>query len=190
MAYVDLNPVRANIAKTPEESNYTSIQQRIRVAVLGKQPKKLPPFIGDERLNTPKGLPFHLDHYLELVDPSGRDLDTRKRGYIAEKTPPVLERLDISPKHWLYLNRNFESYFKGLVGFVEAVQQTCAQFNKRWVHGSSQLRPANLLLPQVLDSAIIALVPKSSAPQNLTSHSQHLISFTCKPLRKCRQKGG
>jgi hypothetical protein len=30
MAYVDLNPVRADIAETPEASDYTSIQERIR----------------------------------------------------------------------------------------------------------------------------------------------------------------
>jgi len=64
MAYVDLNPIRTNIAKTPEESNYTSIQQRIRAAVSAKQLKNLLPFVGGERLNMPKGLPFQLNRYL------------------------------------------------------------------------------------------------------------------------------
>ncbi|WP_444935322.1 hypothetical protein ACJJIW_12370 [Microbulbifer sp. JMSA004] len=68
MAYVDLNPIRANITKTPEDSDYTSIQLRIRSAITAEQPKSLLPFVGDERLNMPKGLPFQLGHYLELVD--------------------------------------------------------------------------------------------------------------------------
>ncbi|KGJ94791.1 hypothetical protein GAB14E_2025 [Colwellia psychrerythraea] len=39
MAYVDLNPVRANISKTPEDSTYTSVKQRITYAKKAKQPK-------------------------------------------------------------------------------------------------------------------------------------------------------
>jgi len=30
MAYVDLNPIRAGLSETPEDSDYTSIQERIR----------------------------------------------------------------------------------------------------------------------------------------------------------------
>ncbi|WP_444894453.1 transposase [Microbulbifer sp. TRSA001] len=135
LAYVDLNPIRAGIAKTPEESDYTSIQQRIHTAISGQQPKSLLPLVGGERRDMPKGLPFQLDHYLELVDWSGRQLHPKKRGAIPENIPPILNRLGISPKHWLYLNRNFESRFKRLVGSAEAVRQVCAQQNKRWVHG-------------------------------------------------------
>ncbi|WP_444957084.1 transposase [Microbulbifer sp. ZKSA002] len=135
MAYVDLNPIRANITKTPETSDYTSIKLRIRAAISGEQPQDLLPFVGDERLNMPKGLPFQLSHYLELVDWSGRHLDPKKRGTIAENTPPILEHLGISPEHWLYLNRNFGSRFKGLVGSVEAVRKACDLLNKRWAHG-------------------------------------------------------
>ncbi|WP_444944238.1 hypothetical protein ACJJIK_03655 [Microbulbifer sp. ZKSA006] len=116
-------------------ADYTSIQQRIRAAISGEQPKSLLPLVGGERLNMPKGLPFQLDHYLELVDWSGRHLDPRKRGLIAKETPPILKRLGIAPKHWLCLNRNFESRFKGLVGSVETVRLACIRLNKRWVHG-------------------------------------------------------
>jgi len=49
MAYVDLNPVRANIAKTPESSEHTSIKQRVISAKKGKQPQTLLPFIGNPR---------------------------------------------------------------------------------------------------------------------------------------------
>jgi len=38
LAYVDLNPVGAMIAETPEESDYTSIQRRIRALQAATEP--------------------------------------------------------------------------------------------------------------------------------------------------------
>ncbi|MFA0812905.1 transposase [Microbulbifer epialgicus] len=75
MAYVDLNPIHANITKTPEDSDHTSIQQRIRTLISGEQPKALLSLVDGERLHMPTELPFQLDHYLELVDWIGRHLD-------------------------------------------------------------------------------------------------------------------
>ncbi|BBM02390.1 hypothetical protein GL2_24640 [Microbulbifer sp. GL-2] len=39
MGYIDLNIIRANIAKTPEDSDYTLIQQRIHAAITASNPK-------------------------------------------------------------------------------------------------------------------------------------------------------
>ena len=74
MAYVDLNPIRAQIANAPETSDYTSVKTRIDTAQTEpeaaepKQPKPLFPFVGYPRLDMPAGLPFRLQDYLALVD--------------------------------------------------------------------------------------------------------------------------
>ncbi len=73
----------------------------------------------------PKGLPFRLTDYLELVDWTGRVIREDKRGAINGSLPPILERLRIEPKHWLFLTRHFESLFKGLVGGAYRLKQAC-----------------------------------------------------------------
>ena len=66
---------RARMAKTPEQSDHTSIQQRIKKAIntqqpgrKDRQPETLFPFVGNPRKDMPQGLPFQLNDYLELVD--------------------------------------------------------------------------------------------------------------------------
>lgn len=115
MAYVDLNPVRAKIADTPETSDYTSVQQRIQCLkkAIGEnsplQPSQLLPFVGNPRDPMPDGLPFKLEDYLELVDWSGRIIRKGKRGAIAANTPAILKRLGIGLENWERLNRQFVS---------------------------------------------------------------------------------
>ncbi len=132
LAYVDLNPIRAGMAKTPEASAHTSIQQRITSAQMAQQPNHLQhqarglmPFAGYPRKDSPKGLPFRLTDYLELVDWTGRSLRDDKRGAIDNTLPPILERLNIESKHWLFLTQHFESRFKGLVGTAYQLKQVC-----------------------------------------------------------------
>ncbi|MCF6338546.1 MAG: hypothetical protein L3J84_11455 [Gammaproteobacteria bacterium] len=57
------------------------------------------------------------------MDWTGRILREDKRGVIPEHTPPILDRLNIETKHWLYLSKHFESPFKGLLGSVNKLKQ-------------------------------------------------------------------
>ncbi len=125
MAYVDLNPVRAKIANTPEASKHTSIHARAIDAKKGKQPKTLANFIGNPRKGMPKGLPFELTDYLELVELTGRCIREDKRGAISDINAPILERLTIQPENWLKLTTQFESYFTGAVGAPNLLSDFC-----------------------------------------------------------------
>ena len=119
MAYVDLNPIRAKMAKTPEQSDHTPIKRRIKQALKAKQPylpeqqpTALLAFAGNPREDMPDGIPFVLSDYLELVDWSGRIIREDKKGHIPEHLPDILQRLDIDPRNWVYLTNNFEQPLK------------------------------------------------------------------------------
>ena len=107
MAYVDLNPIRAKMADTPEASDYTSVAERI--AGLREKPEDaetrpedrapLMPFDATGRLAT--AIPFAFDDYLELVDATGRVIREDKRGFIPGHTPRLLEHLAIDPEQFI-----------------------------------------------------------------------------------------
>ena len=132
MVYVDLNPVRAAMAKTPETSDHTSIKRRISVALKFQQPNYIHqqapylfPFVGNPRKDMPEGLPFKLNDYIELVEWTGKQIRKDKRGVIDKNLPPILQRLYFEVDNWFYLTQHFESKLKGLVGSVIKLKQVC-----------------------------------------------------------------
>jgi hypothetical protein len=54
MAYVDLNPVRSRVADTPAQSDFTSIQLRIKAGIKGTQPQSLLAFTSNKRQHNTK----------------------------------------------------------------------------------------------------------------------------------------
>ena len=114
MAYVDLNPIRAKMAETPESSDHTSIQRRLRQLkafdpATVPEPEPLYPFAGNAYESMPDGLAFRLADYVELVDWTGRQLHPNKRGAVPADTPLLLQRLDIEPEQWMTLTQQFEA---------------------------------------------------------------------------------
>jgi len=136
MAYVDLNPIRAKMADTPEQSDFTSIQRRIKAALKGEQPTELLDFVGNETQEEPKGLLFHLKDYLQLVDETGRIIRDDKRGSISDVAMPILNRLNIPQENWLKLTTEFTRLFKGPVGRLQELDTYCTHLERKRRQGA------------------------------------------------------
>ncbi len=153
MAYVDLNPIRAGIAATPEQSDFTSLQER-----LGIEPEvsttpndnnneststnhnaktaSLLPFAESLTANSPdSALPFCFADYLELVDWTGRAVLQHKRGAIPDNLLPILQRLHIDTRQWLKASTNLEQQFGYAVGPEEKLMKLCNRLQQKWLQG-------------------------------------------------------
>ena len=137
MAYVDLNPIRAQLAKTPEQSEYTSIKARLdgdrnRNTVAGAVSRMLRrgelyhyntplrPLMSfadqvqssDDTMKQSETLPMRQTEYLKLVDATGRYLVHGKRGHIDPLLAPILTRLGLSAKQWTQACSAFRQHYR------------------------------------------------------------------------------
>jgi REP element-mobilizing transposase RayT len=139
MAYVDLNPIRAQIAKTPETSNHTSIAKRLHAFKhQSPQPSQLYDFVGNPREAMPEGLPFQLTDYIELVELTGRVIRTDKRGSIDSREAPILQRLGIDGDSWLELATELEGLFCYAIGKEQLLHQYRSNTGRKKVQGVGQ----------------------------------------------------
>lgn len=118
MAYVDLNPIRSGVAENLEESDFTSIQDRIReiqerhFAEPARRPAPAFPFskprlmafaeVEKEGLQDAV-LPFSLKDYLDLADWTGRTVRDDKQGCVLADRPALLDQLGLSDAQWHFL---------------------------------------------------------------------------------------
>jgi hypothetical protein len=160
--YVDLNPIRAGMAQTPETSVRTSVYLRIQ-ALLGRQspqtqdgegsnPDPLaaawlapidvdaPPPDGAQseqgRRASDKGfLEMSLEKYLQLLDWSGREVRAEKRGAIPLDLAPIVERLGITVEHWVQGLQSFCEWFGDFAGRPSTLKAHAAAKGFRWLRG-------------------------------------------------------
>ena len=141
MAYVDLNPIRAKMAPSPEASNYTSIQQRLGKAIHCTFHGELLPFAGDSlQQNAQQHIPYHFVDYVELVNWTGQQMRQDKRGSINTTTPSILARLNIPTYCWLQNCQLLETNFHQVIGPISSLKQFCQKLGQRWVHGQTACR--------------------------------------------------
>ncbi|MCU7816697.1 MAG: transposase, partial [Candidatus Thiodiazotropha sp. (ex Rostrolucina anterorostrata)] len=144
MCYVDLNPIRASVADTPEDSDFTSIQERLEAYVQQQksnkteQPRtKLFPFVrskGNEPLN---GIDFDEEDYFKLIDWTGRAIRDDKKGSIPEELAPILERLNLKPDAWLKSLKHYNSHYFKVLGAIDRIKDYAEVMDKCWFQGQS-----------------------------------------------------
>ena len=140
MAYVDLNPIRAGIAKTPEDSEFTSIYDRIRTLRVDARPDHEPHLIplrafSDEVDKNAPAIPYTFRDYLSLVDWSGRLIREDKRGAIEPTLPPILKRLGIEIGSWELLMSRRGTVFGRAMGKLDTMRLHAATLGQSWVRG-------------------------------------------------------
>lgn len=142
MAYVDLNPIRATMANTLKDSDFTSIQTRLDK---NTSPMKslLMPFAGDSyQSNNPEHIPYNLLEYIELVEWTGRQIRADKRGYMTSVIPPIFASLNINSAAWLHNCEKLEHTYFRVIGSAARLQEFCDKLNQRWVRGIAAARLA------------------------------------------------
>ena len=147
LIYVDLNLIRAGLAETPEDSQYTSAKLRID-SLLGITPpcgwlapleldESQPPGPMPSRLSTrcsDKGvLPISVRDYLAVLDSTGRQIAPGKSGgCISAEAEPILVRLGLDSSQWMRLVTEFESLFCRFVGRRDTLSRYAREKGRCW----------------------------------------------------------
>ena len=145
MMYVDLNPIRAKMADSLKESDFTSIQERIKqyqafqkqqnnnaeITVL-QQPKRLLKFGCSVDKNT---IPFTLFDYLELADFSSRLVLENKRGSVKSEAPTILNELNIEIDTWLKTIQHFRRQYANFAGSKASLIKCAHSHHHSWYKG-------------------------------------------------------
>lgn len=138
MVYVDLNPIRANICQTPEESEFTSIKERIdhiqnqsnNAPLPAQQSKELMALkVSGNQTASKHFIDFDLHSYLELVDTTGRIMRDEKKGAISAKLSPIMTRLGLCPKAWSEVTCKLEENFAFVIGSEESISKSSSSSN-------------------------------------------------------------
>lgn len=143
MAYVDLNPVRAGIASSPEVSPFTSIHERIVELRGGTQELRSVthcvnvPLLrfGAGDFNGHASIPCHFHDYLELLDWTGRAIRSDTHGAIDSALPPIMQRLKIDANAWRVAMRPAGNVFGRAMGRLNRMRLHARTLGQSWIRG-------------------------------------------------------
>lgn len=138
MTYVDLNPIRAGIAPTPDSAQFTSIYQRIaelRSHVNADDAPHVPLQRFRRDTSDRVAIPYKLDDYLELVDWTCRQIRLDKSGFVDDRLPPIMGRLSIDSHAWTMAMQPAGNVFGRAMGRLSHLRLHARTLGQSWVRG-------------------------------------------------------
>lgn len=131
MSYVDLNPIRAGISRSLEQSDLTSIQQRLFAAASAHEVESskpsLVPFAPEPEAAPTVGafLPMTLSSYAELLRSLAAHVDDRSSAPVPAAARGALRDLGLDPDAFAANVRNFRRSFFLMVGTTHEIDVEC-----------------------------------------------------------------
>lgn len=153
MTYVDLNPIRAGMAASLEESDFTSIQQRLldlareraaeqTAAADGARVRttvrpELVEFAEAGATPSEEPLPVNFDSYVDLLEATGAAVRSgRPEAALPDSAVRTLERLGIRSERWLETIRDYRRRFFSMIGCVHRIEIHCARTDRDQAKGT------------------------------------------------------
>ena len=87
-------------------------------------------------------LPVGLDEYLRILDWTGRQVRSDKRGAIPADLRPMLDRLGLQRECWIDCVDNFGRWFHRAAGCVSLLSEAATRAGRQWFHGVGRCRQA------------------------------------------------
>ena len=141
MAYVDLNPIRAGITTRLEESDHTSIKNRVQRLTDNEMTNTMRSVAGDVRSRT---MVIPLKDYITLVEWTGKSIQATGKASIPPNLASIFTRLNINQDNWLGQVQYFGSPRCRAIGCLQEVQQHIEKLGQKWFQGIKKIQPLYL----------------------------------------------
>lgn len=147
MTYVDLNPLRAGVATTLDELDFTSIKERcadFSVTKTGSEKRRhkttLLPF-NDAESSSANQIPFSLYSYIELLEWTASLVKAQiNENRTRRREPPALKSLNLSTTQWRELSITVQQQGLQAIGSLAAIEKYNTARKRKWMCGQKQLK--------------------------------------------------
>lgn len=134
MAYVDLNPIRAGLAKSLQGSGFTSIQQRLHESSNNKSRS----YGSNVKLLETETLDIPVESYVALVQWSAKRIRDKHHHRVPKEIHELLCGLGVEQHMWLPIMIQFEEYFLGFVGRRDNLTNYQKKTKKKLLRGKNR----------------------------------------------------